>query len=35
MSGEYNVSASKELRLFEEKLRNLGKSNAERIMGVR
>ena len=34
MSGEYNVSASRELILFEEKLRNLGKSNAERIMGV-
>lgn len=34
MSGKYNVSASEELMLFEEKLRNLGKSNAERIMGV-
>jgi hypothetical protein len=35
MSGEHNISASRELRSFEELLRKLGMSNAERIMGVR
>jgi hypothetical protein len=36
MSGEYNsnISVSKEIRIFEELLRKLGKSNAERIMGI-
>jgi len=35
MSGDYNISASKELRKFEQSLRELGKSNAEKILCVR
>jgi len=35
ISGQFNISASKEIRHFEEKLRELGKINAENLIRKR